>query len=291
MQILRVPSSPVTYVVSGLNANTAYDYSILDLADRSVSVGIITTDLSGKASIELPSNIDGEYEVSIAGAVESVSVFRPYTDPSALGTIASEVQEYRVLEMVARSIIDSKIQDGFYNKKIAMQWTGNGADICPIWKNVNKVLKVYENNVLIYDSESENNTVEFAVTLDKTGIYKVPVGEYNSLESANLEIPTAYGDLAGVGYRLSSFPKTWDYTFILDIGPKEMPEDIEYATKVLIEDIKCGKLDYYQRYVTSYNTDQFRIQFDKSMINGTGNLIVDTILQNYQKNIKTIGIL
>ena len=61
--------------------------------------------------------------------------------------------------------------------------------------------------------------------------------------------------------------------------------------KLLIDDLKCGKLDYYKRYVTSYNTDQFKIQFDKMMFDGTGNMIVDKILEKYKKNITKIGLI
>ena len=60
---------------------------------------------------------------------------------------------------------------------------------------------------------------------------------------------------------------------------------------MLIEDIKCGKLDYYTRYISAYNTDQFRIQFDKSMMAGTGNMIVDRILDKYVKTITKPGVL
>ena len=60
---------------------------------------------------------------------------------------------------------------------------------------------------------------------------------------------------------------------------------------MLIEDIKCGKLDYYKRYITSYNTDLFKIQFDKSMFDGTGNYIVDKILEKYEFNITRPGVL
>ena len=68
------------------------------------------------------------------------------------------------------------------------------------------------------------------------------------------------------------------------------------ATKLLIEDIKCGKLDYFKRYVTAYNTDQFRIQFDKSVLNGTGNIIVEQcnsfslIAPNPSDSLKPFGI-
>jgi hypothetical protein len=43
--------------------------------------------------------------------------------------------------------------------------------------------------------------------------------------------------------------------------------------------------------VTSYNTDQYKIQFDKSVLSGTGNMIVDKILEKYLINIPRPGVI
>ena len=42
-------------------------------------------------------------------------------NPNKLATTASEIEEVKVYELVARSIIDSIITDGFYNQKIIYQ--------------------------------------------------------------------------------------------------------------------------------------------------------------------------
>jgi hypothetical protein len=78
---------------------------------------------------------------------------------------------------------------------------------------------------------------------------------------------------------------------VLDVGYRAIPPDVEAATRMLIEDIDCGKLDYYKRYINAYNTDQFRIQFDKGMTSGTGNMMVDRILDKYVKVITKPGVL
>ena len=82
-----------------------------------------------------------------------------------------------------------------------------------------------------------------------------------------------------------------DYIVLLETGYRVVPIDIQDATKMLINDIKCGKLDYYKRYVSSYSTDQYRLQFDKSMFEGTGNLLVDKILDKYITNVGKPGVL
>jgi len=74
-------------------------------------------------------------------------------------------------------------------------------------------------------------------------------------------------------------------------GYKKLPSEIVRATELLIEDIACGRLDYYKRYIVDYNTDQFKIKFDPGVFEGTGNILVDKILSKYLKPIITLGVL
>ena len=307
MEILRVP--PYTNIVIEaytvpLNWSSAIPIEavITDMADLSVTSVVWTEPTPGETlEIFLPGKYDNNYRVEIfKGEVEDsillqekyYELIRPYVDPSTLGTTASEIEEYRVLELVARSMIDTFVPEGFYNKKITIVGSGNGSDYFSLWEKIYRIFKVYENNELVYDrSTPELNKYEYAITADKTAIQKLHTGELNRYESTAQKLPVASGDLGYYGYEGIAFPSGHDYTFIVDHGYLKVPDDVEYAAKLLIEDIKCGKLDYYKRYITAYNTDQFRIQFDKSMLNGTGNFLVDKILEKYVKNIVKPGII
>jgi hypothetical protein len=305
MEILRVPpydSIAVNFVVpSGYNGVDMYA-RITDMADLSVQV-LEFLDSSTEDNIEilLPGRYDNNYRVEIFVVEEEVEdivyeefyeLIRPYVDPRTLGTTASEIAEYTTLELVARSMIDTFVAEGFYNKKITVIGTGNGSDYFPLWEKIYRVFKVYENNELVYDRATpELNQYEYAITSDKTAIQKTNYGIINRYESTAQNLPVASGDLAYYGYDGVGFPSGYDYTFVVDHGYITVPADIEYATKLLIEDLKCGKLDYYKRYITAYNTDQFRIQFDKAMLSGTGNFLVDKILEKYTKTIVKPGII
>jgi hypothetical protein len=304
MEILRVP--PYDDIVVNFVVPSGYEdadiYAIVtDMADLSVKV----LDFSGwstgdNINIELPGRYDNNYRVEIynIGEVEQLiheefyELIRPYVDPNTLGTTATEIAEYTVLELVARSIIDTFVPEGFYNKKTTIVGTGNGSDYFSLWEKVYRIFKVYENNELVYDrSTPDINKYEYVITPDKTAIQKIHVGELNRYESTAQRLPVASGDLGYYGYEGIGFPSGYDYTFVVDHGYINVPEDIQYAQKLLIEDLKCGKLDYYKRYITAYNTDQFRIQFDKTMFNGTGNFLVDKILEKYVKTIVKPGII
>jgi len=303
MEVLRVPPYPLTTTWTLPIPNYEYVVHVEDLVDHSVEETNISSDVNGKLVYTLPLDkvqydrnflikfYDTEHEHTLYE--ENLDIIRPYVDPSKLGSTASEIQEYKTLEMVARSIIDTIITDGFYNSKHIVQRSADGSDYFSIWESANRVLKVYENNALVYDIDTpETNEFNFRVTYDNSAIERVIAERFNRSEQGAQQYPRAFGDL---GYSAGSiavgFPKGWDYTFILDSGYKAVPADVEYATKLLIEDLKCGKLDYYTRYVSSYNSDQFRIQFDKKLFEGTGNMIVDKILDKYAVTIPKPGLI
>ena len=304
MEILRVPpydDITVNFVVpSGYNNADIYA-RVTDMADLSVQVlEFLGWSAGDNVNISLPGRYDNNYRVEIftIGEGEELiheeyyELIRPYVDPNTLGTTASEIAEYKILELVARSMIDTFVPEGFYNKKITVLGTGNGGDYLPLWEKVYRIFKVYENNVLVYDrSNPDLYEFQYIITSDKTAIQRVQDGDLNRYESTAQNLPVASGDLGYYGYNGIAFPAGYDYTVVVDHGYLNVPDDVEYAAKLLIEDLKCGKLDYYKRYVTAYNTDQFRIQFDKAMLSGTGNFLVDKILDKYVKTIVKPGII
>jgi hypothetical protein len=302
MEVMRVPPYPLTTTWTLPIPNYEYVVYVEDLVDHSVEEFSISSDANGKLIYELPLakvQYDRNFFIKFYDTEHvhtlfesNLDIIRPYANPTELGTTASEIEEYKMLELVSRSIIDSQIEGGFYNHKQIVQATGQGTDYFSLWADANKVLRVYENNILVFDYETpEDNIYNYIVTLDNTAIQRIESDVFNRYEAAAPNLPVGRGDLGYYGYKTLAFPHGYDYTFIIDTGYKAIPPDVEYATKLLIEDLKCGKLDYYKRYITAYNTDQFRIQFDKSMFNGTGNFIVDKILEKYSNNITKPGII
>ena len=301
MDILRVPTYPKVTTWDVPDANSDYTIYVEDLADHVLQSSNVVSTAGSKVTYAFPQSdllldrnflfqvLDEDENIVIEDTVE---IKRPYIDPNLLGSTASEVSEYTQLEMVARSIIDTVIKGGFYNSKEIIQGVGQGSDYFSIWKRFNKILKVYENNILIYDFETpDDNVYTFNITADNSGIQRYFDSQYNRVEQGSIVLRPAYGDLGSVGSgRIVDFPRGYDYIFVLDSGYKTVPEDIKYATTILIEDLKCGRLDYYKRYVTSYDTDQYKIQFNKKILEGTGNMIVDKILDKYVTNIVKPGV-
>jgi hypothetical protein len=292
MDILRVPSVATNAVIPGLSSSTEYDYVIVDDVDHSTITGTATSNSSGVLSVTLPSEYDGVYTVTVDNQDHYFNVVRPYVDPTTKASTASEIKEYSGHEELARSIIDSVIAEGFYYRKRFIETVGLGSDYIPVWQRAQKVLKLYENNVLLYDAMNpEDYPTSYALTSDKTAITEQSNERTNRLEGAQIVVPWGASDLFDAKYFYRGFPKTFDYRILISHGYVTVPSDIRKAAELLVDDIACGKLEYYQRYISGYNTDQFKIQVSQRAFSGTGNLIVDKILSNYARSYGTPGVL
>lgn len=322
MNILRLPPYPlsISYKVS---VNSADHLLLIKDSDRDIVrvEEVITSSADSVITFELPeyfSKYDESYHLEIYEYPESevgdlvvednLNIERPYVDPNTLGTTASEIKEYEEYESLARAIIDS-ITGGFYYETNYIETVGQGTDYIPLWVRPYKILKVYENAELVYDVDNTDGPAlgdwNYIITKDKTSIIKDPVASVDAMnrsERKRARLPLAASDSIFMfdtedsGNTLTvqpgvTFDEGIDYIFLLEIGYRVVPIDIQDATKILINDIKCGKLDYYKRYVSSYSTDQFKLQFDKGIFEGTGNILVDKILDKYITNITKPGVL
>jgi hypothetical protein len=297
MELLRLaPHDDLTLnfvVPEWYTQETNFYIRVTDLSDLSEVITDHTGEAGDSFSYTLSSKYDSNYRVefdSVNGQEipiydDTIELVRPYVTPESLGETASEIAEYTKYEEIARAVIDSVIPEGFYYKKKTLEVVGLGADYIPLWWDAKRILSVYENNELVTDRTYE-------ITRDKTAITEVAVDRVNRNEQAPLVLPAAGSDLVDANLPpLRGFPNGYDYKFVLEVGYPTVPSDIVRAATLLIDDIKCGRNDYYQRYISAYNTDQFRLQFDSRVFEGTGNIIVDKILSKYAKSITRLGVL
>jgi hypothetical protein len=328
MQILRLPPYPLTISYDVPSPNTEYLLLIQDSSRNVVEVEENITSTSGsQLEYTLPalfSSYDESYYLAIYEVEDgeqaeivvedNLEVMRPYINPTTFaikygsGT-ATEINEYIQYEGLARAIIDSIVPGGFYYERSWYETNGNGTDYLPIWDRVYKILKAYENNELVWDSTQDPQALfqwNYLLTKDKTAIIKewnqqmtdsyiravgapkgVPLGESDSIYLYDTEDSAVTLAVApGV-----TFPLTFNYLFSLEVGYKVVPYDIQDAITMLIDDIKCGRMEYHKRYILDYSTDQYKIKIDKSALDGTGNILVDRILEKYITNFGTPGVL
>jgi hypothetical protein len=329
MELLRLAPFPLTYTVEELEAGTDYSIAILDDHAEDLVEIPVTADGDGVVSTPLPnyfSRYDQTYRVEIYvktgentdGSairgdlvyVDTLSIVRPYTDPSLYADTEDELEQAKMYEVIARGLIDAYIADGFYYSREVIDTVGMDNDYLALPYRLNKLIRVYENDYLVYDSEPTDsewtNLRGYMITADKSAITVViddVYGGYNRMQSKPVVPRTSASDSFTLYNTNDSpniiqniagspmFPQGRDYIVVVDAGWPVVPEDIKVAAKLLINDLKCNTSPHLNSYVKQYESDQFNIEFQPDAYSGTGNRVVDKILSNYTQHFHRIGVL
>ena len=320
MIILRQPSSfPITLSYEGLESSTDYSMRIYDDNSTLLYSYDVTSDGSGELSQEIDQSFekyDSEYVVYVYSldsedepdqtvVMDNLAIKRPYVNPLLLGDTPEQDTQAVYNERVARAIIDI-MTGGFYYSYDTVETVGLGGDYLPMPNRINRINHVYKNNMLVYNRFASASVVqdEYIVASDNAAITIKQEGLYNRSQSKPVDLPLAASDSFNL-YNDSDdpiaaltkvkefdlFPKDYDYTVVGEFGYPVVPVDIQEATKLLINDLECGKLNYIDKYIKEYKTDQFTIKYDEMAWTGTGNRIVDEILQKYTNNFYKLGVL
>jgi hypothetical protein len=291
MELLRLnTTTSLSASFSGLSASSNYTLELDDLITSTSFSASATANTSGVATFTMPSHYLS-YNGSLAASVKNnagdvvnmtnIDVVRPYATPSVLASAlsikTSEAIEY---EKLARYIIDSHT-GGFTFIRKEKEFIGNGTDELMIDEPIYKLYKVYENGQLMYDYAAETNDVNYKIN--------------RQLNAVVVDLPE--------GTNRINYPKVWrdrfldidffeGYEYILDAdyGWKVIPEDIQEACSLLVQDIVEDNLRYVNKYIESFDNDDFKIKFSKNWTATTGNRVVDRILERYQKPIR-VGVL
>jgi hypothetical protein len=320
MELLRQVPFPLSVLYSGVEPDSNFLMQIY--SSKSVllySFDDVVSDSSGEIEYNLPqyfSKFDGRYALYIYSLDENeepdevvvqdtLSVYRPYVNPYNLGETEEEDEDAVYKERIARSIIDS-ITNGFYYTDDTIETTGLGGDFLSIPNRINRLNIVYRNNVKVYDrfaAEGVNKDI-YVVTPDHAAITIKKEGVYNRHQSLPKVLPLGASDSFNL-YNDSNdpiaaltkirefdlFPKDYDYVVTGEFGWPVVPQDIQDATRMLVDDISCNKLQYVSQYIKEYRTDQFTIKYDDLAVSGTGNMIVDKILAQHHNNFYKLGVL
>jgi hypothetical protein len=185
---------------------------------------------------------------------------------------------------------------------------GLGNDFLYIPGRINKIVKVWENELLMFDTESNDAVTDrtYYVTPDKGAITiampEMPSG-YNRMESKPVmpQMPasdsfTLYNtnDSPNIIQNVKGSPffmEGADYRVVVEIGWPVIPHDIQEAAKLLINDMQCNNASFINSYIKDYSSDQYDISFDPGAFKETGNRIVDQILSNYPRTINRLGVI
>jgi hypothetical protein len=195
---------------------------------------------------------------------------------SILKISTAKATEY---ERLARYIIDA-YTGGFDYLRKKKEFTGTASDELLIDEVLTgKIYSILENNEPFFERDPD--------VFDKNQeyVYKKQLSAivYNKSEGNNrAEYTVVWRDR----YLDIEFADGFEYLVDAEFGWKVIPQDIQEATELLVQDIVEDNLKYINKYIESFDNDDFKITFSKGYAkDSTGNRIVDRILERYQKPI------
>jgi hypothetical protein len=290
MEILNYHNGVLSASVSGLTASTNYLIELNDLItgeEYSASASSLT---SGTVVFALPEYFT-PYTAKLAASVKelqsedlvkmfNIDIVRPYADISSMAAVlkisTTKATEY---ERLARYIIDA-YTGGFDYLRKKKEFTGTASDELLIDEVLTgKIYSILENNEPFFERDPD--------VFDKNQeyVYKKQLSAivYNKSEGNNrAEYTVVWRDR----YLDIEFADGFEYLVDAEFGWKVIPQDIQEATELLVQDIVEDNLKYINKYIESFDNDDFKIKFTKGYAkDSTGNRIVDRILERYQKPI------
>jgi hypothetical protein len=290
MEVLRINGSVPTVSFSDLVPSGIYTIEYSDLLTDETFSASASANGSGDITFTLDNkyiSYDGNLEARVLDTydeeviVTNIDVLRPYCDIYSLATeLNKTVAQIKEMERIARYIVDSETFGGFKFVRKEKEVVGLGSDYLVIDEKIHKLYKLYENLELAYDSSSQTNDQEFEISKDKTSIV------LTQTETNRVNYNRVWRDR----YLDVDFADGFEYLVDADFGWKVIPQDIQEATRLLISDISSDNMRYVNKYIESFDNDDFKIKFAKNFNASTGNLVVDRILQNYKNNIR-LGVL
>lgn len=290
MEVLRINGSVPTVSFSDLVPSGVYTIEYSDLLTDETFSASASANGSGDITFTLNDkyiSYDGNLEARVLDTydeeviVTNIDVLRPYCDIYSLATeLNKTVAQIKEMERIARYIVDSETSGGFKFVKKQKEVVGMGSDYLVIDEKIYKLYKLYENLELVYDVDAETNDQEFEISKDKTSIV------LTQTETNRVNYNRVWRDR----YLDVDFADGFEYLVDADFGWKVIPQDIQEATRLLISDISSDNMKYVNKYIESFDNDDFKIKFAKNFNASTGNLVVDRILQKYKNNIR-LGVL
>ena len=290
MEVLRINGSVPTVSFSDLVPSGVYTIEYSDLLTDETFSASASANGSGDITFTLDNkyiSYDGNLEARVLDTydeeviVTNIDVLRPYCDIYSLATeLNKTVAQIKEMERIARYIVDSETFGGFKFVKKQKEVVGMGSDYLVVDEKIYKLYKLYENLELVYDVDAATNDQEFEISKDKTSIV------LTQTETNRVNYNRVWRDR----YLDVDFADGFEYLVDADFGWKVIPQDIQEATRLLVSDISSDNMRYVNKYIESFDNDDFKIKFAKNFNASTGNLVVDRILQKYKNNIR-LGVL
>lgn len=204
-------------------------------------------------------------------------------DYYGFGTRSSDVNyrsqdEIQAAEFVARMQIENYTGQTFGRKWGDQEIFGNDSDALELVERMLSVEKLYENGILSIDYTANPILNNFGWDIELTTTYRAIRILNNNNQAAiaydsSFDPTILYAGRFRAGYRYKVWgEKGWIY----------VPQDVRRCTVILAGDYLSRDSEWRNKYLNKIQLGDINFQLDSGAFTGTGNVIVDQILDQYR---------
>jgi hypothetical protein len=218
------------------------------------------------------------YEVytPYASLADIIEYYNFGTRPSDINYKSEE--EIQAAEFIARMQIETYAGQTFGRGWGDQEIFGNGSDALELVERMLHVGQLYENGVLTIDYDSDPTLNKFGFDIELTPTYRairIVNRDYQNIIAydSSFNITSEYTGSFKSGYRYRVYgEKGWPY----------VPQDVRRCTVLLAGDYLSRDAEWRQKYLNKVQLGDINFQLDSGAFTGTGNVIVDQILDQYR---------
>jgi hypothetical protein len=195
--------------------------------------------------------------------------------------------EIYAAERLARYAIESYTNGFFGNRVDTVEEIGQNTDVLVIGDFITHVHKIWENDTLVYHDGVLNTFGYPVVITDSQQSIRISA-EMNLMEYSSEYTASNYTTQANYvrGYptvRMPAFRQGWNYRIEGQFGFTSVPSEIKECAIMLVNDYLCNDAAWRRKYLTSIKTSDWSLEFGSETFKGTGNAIVDKILDGFSR--------
>lgn len=185
-------------------------------------------------------------------------------------------EKIKSAERAARMMINNQLGFSFGKEVSTITAYGSGADVLVVPEKILSVDKIYENDELVVDISGNYNIFGFEVEITETG-YGIRIVPPNPGDDISEQEEFDY-----TGLTKGRFRDGYRYDVQGVIGWNYIPVEIKQCVFFLVNDLLCNDSMWRTRYVKKINGPQMSVELSSLSFNGTGNAVVDSILQKFK---------
>jgi hypothetical protein len=212
---------------------------------------------------------------NMADVLEDLNIGTDPSDPNY-----RTYHELQMAEKYARKLIESYTEQSFFLYDDTQIVYGHGSDIQPLPFRIYEMHKLYENDVLLVDNIEEINNWIYTPIVSESN-FGIRVNRQSTIDnvvySANGLVPPSINEY---GYH-GAFKRDYRYTISGRFGWPSVPDNVEEACIVLIQQFFDKDTAWRNKYVKNVSAFDWKFEYMESAHTGTGNLYADQLLEPY----------